>query len=98
MYEKKKRHEYYCDCFRKKVCKAIKSRIVFGVVTSHYVSRTKSIYSKAKFLEVKVELASYRIHEKLICPEHFADNIKQRLSNKMIYSKEIKVLGRLRFR
>ena len=98
MYEKKKRHEYYCDCFRKKVCKAIKSRIVFGVVTSHYVLRTKSIYSKAKFLEVKVEIASYRIHEKLICPEHFADNIKQRLSNKMIYSKEIKVLGRLRFR
>ena len=98
MYEKKKRHEYYCDCFRKKVCKAIKSRIVFGVVTSHYVSRTKSIYSKAKFLEVKVELASYRIHEKLICSEHFADNIKQRLSKKMIYSKEIKVLGRLRFR
>ena len=97
MYEKKKRYEYCCDCFRKKVCKATKSRIVFGVVTSHYVSRTKSKYAKAKFLEVKVELAGYRIHEKLICPEHFADNIKQRLSNKMIYSKEIKVLGRLWF-
>ena len=59
MYEKKKRHEYYCDYFRKKVCKAIKSRIVFGVVTSHYVSLTKSKYAKAKFLEVEVELASY---------------------------------------
>ena len=98
MCEKKKRWEYYCDCFRKKVCKAIKSRIVFGVVTSHYVSRTESKYAKAKFLEDKVELAGYRIHEKLICPEHFADDIKQQLSNKMIYSKEIKVLGRLRFR
>ena len=42
--------------------------------------------------------------QKLICPEHFTDNIerkyfrsalKRRLYNKMIYSKQIIVLGRL---
>ena len=42
-------------------------------------------------LGVKVELVGYRIHKKLICPEHFTDNIerkyfrsalKRRLSNK----------------
>ena len=47
----------------------------------------------------KIELVSYQIHKKPICPEHFTDNIerkyfrsalKQWLSNtKMIYSKEI---------
>ena len=52
-------------------------------------------------LAVKVQLAGYRIHKKLICPEHFADNtanITRRLPNKMICSKEIIVLGRPRFR
>ena len=48
-------------------------------------------------LAAKVELAGYRFHKKLICPEHLADNIKRRLSNKMIHSKEIIVLGRPRF-
>ena len=41
---------------------------------------------------VKVELAGYRTQKKLICPEHFTDNIKRLLSNKIIYSKEIIVL------
>ena len=67
----------------------MKSRIVFRVVTTHYVSRTKNKYAKAN-----------RIY---ICPEHFTGNIerkyfcfalKRRLYNKMIYSKEIIVLGR----
>ena len=58
-------------------------------MTRYYVSRTKNIYAKAN-----------GIH---ICPEHFTDNIerkyfrsalKRRLYNKMIYSKEIIVLGR----
>ena len=58
-------------------------------MTRHYVSRNKNKYAKAN-----------RIH---ICPEHFTDNIerkyfrsavKRRLYNKMIYSKEIIVLGR----
>ena len=38
---KKKRDDYYCDCSRIGY-KSIKSRIVFRVVTRHYVSRTKS--------------------------------------------------------
>ena len=63
-------------------------------------------------LAVKVELVGYRIHKKLICPEHFTDDIERKyfrsalkrlLSNRMvIYSKEIivlaGVLGRPRFR
>ena len=32
---KKKRDDYYCDCFRIGCKSIIKSRIVFGVVTSH---------------------------------------------------------------
>ena len=56
---------------------------------SKLASRTKNKYAKAN-----------RIH---ICPEHFTDNIerkyfrsalKRRLYNKLIYSKEIIVLGR----
>ena len=43
---KKKRDDYYCDCFRIGY-KSIKSRIVFRVVTRHYVSRTKNKYAKA---------------------------------------------------
>ena len=38
---KKKGGDYYCDCFRIGN-KFIKSRIVFRVVTWHYVSRTKN--------------------------------------------------------
>ena len=52
-----------CDCFRIGY-KSIKSRIVFRVVTWHYVSRTKNKYAKAN-----------RIH---ICPEHFTDNIERK--------------------
>ena len=81
-----KRDDYYnCDCSRI----GYKSRIVFRVVTRHYVSRTKNKYAKAN-----------RIY---ICPEHFTGNIerkyfrfalKRRLYNKMIYPKEIIVVGR----
>ena len=58
----------------------------------------KYVYTQNINLAVKVELAGYRIHKKLICPEHFTDNterkyfcsaLKRRLSNKVIYSKEI---------
>ena len=50
----------------------------------------------------KYAASCHQIHKKLICPEYFTDNIerkyfcsalKRRLSNKMIYSKEIIVLG-----
>ena len=40
---------------------SVKSRIVLGVVTSYYVSHTKN----------KID----GIHKKLICLEHFTDNI-----------------------
>ena len=39
--------------------------MVLGVVTSYYVSRTKN----------KID----RIHKKLICPEHFTDNIGKKI-------------------
>ena len=101
---KKKRDYSYGDCFRIGYI-SIKSRIFFRVMTSHYISHTINKYAKLN-LAVKVELAGQRIHKKLICPEHFTDNmdrkyfhsaLKQRLSNKMIYSKE-NSLGRPRFR
>ena len=59
------------------------SIIVFRVVTSHYVSHHKNKYAAS----------CHQIHKKLICPEHFTDNIerkyfcfalKRRLSDKMI--------------
>ena len=93
---KKKRYDYYRNCFRNGY-KSIKSCIVFRVVTSHYVSRNRNKYAAS----------CHQIHKKFICPEHFTDNIerkyfrsalKRRLSNKMIYSKEIIVLGRPRYR
>ena len=61
---KKKRDDYYnCDCSRIGY-KSIKSRIVFRVVTRHYVSHTKNKYAKAN-----------RIYT---CPEHFTDNIERK--------------------
>ena len=59
-----------------------------SLVSCQYLSRTKNKYAKAKF-STQIELAGYQIDKNLIRPEHFADNIKPRLSNKMIYSKEI---------
>ena len=56
-------------------------------MSCRYLSRTKNKYAKPKF-SAQIELAGYRIHKKPICPEHFTDNIKLRLSNKMICSKE----------
>ena len=55
---KKEKIRFFCDCFRNGY-KLYKSRIVLGVVTSYYVSRTKN----------KID----RIHKKLICLEHFTD-------------------------
>ena len=69
--------------------------IVFRVVTSHLVSRTKNKYA-ASCHQI------HKVHKQLICLEHFTDNIgrkyfcsalKQRLSNKLIYAKEIIVWG-----
>ena len=60
-----KRDDYYCDCFRIGYKSINWSRIVFRVVTSHYVSRTK-INTQKLNLAVKVELAGHRIHKKLI--------------------------------
>ena len=34
---KKKRYDYYWDCFKNRY-KSIKSRIVFGVVASHHIT------------------------------------------------------------
>ena len=56
------------------------------------------------FLVIKINAQKLTESQKLICPEHFTDNnyrkkyfrsaLKRRLYNKMIYSKEITVLGR----
>ena len=59
-----------------------------SLVSCHYLSRTKNKYAKAKFC-TQIELAGYQIHKNLIRPKHFTNNIKPRLSNKTIYSKEI---------
>ena len=59
-------------------------------------SSAKNKYAEGKF-SGRATIAGYRIHKKLICPEHFIDDLervclcsalKRRLSNKMIYSKE----------
>ena len=44
------------------------SQIVFRVVTNHYVSHHKNKYAAS----------CHQIHKKLICPEHFTDNIKRK--------------------
>ena len=69
--------------------------IVSWQVITYHVLKTNA---QKLNLAVRVELSGYWINKKYICPEHFTDNIKRRLSNKMIYSKEITVLGRPRFR
>ena len=84
---KKKRDDYYCDCFRIGY-KSIKSRIVFRVVTRHYVSRTKNKYAKANR---KAHLSGHFTDN--IERKYFRSALKRRLYNKMIYSKEIIVLG-----
>ena len=58
-----------------------------SLVSCRYLSRTKNKNVKAKF-STQIELAGHRIHKKLISLENFAHNLKLRLSNKMIYSKE----------
>ena len=63
-----------------------------SLVSCHYLSRTKNKCAKAKF-STQIELAGYQIHKNLIHPEYFIDNIKPRLSNKMIYLKEIIIIG-----
>ena len=67
----KKRYDYCCNCFRNryKSEKSLKCNIVFGVVTCHYISRTKNKYAKLN-RAIKVELAGYQIHKKLICPDN----------------------------
>ena len=81
---KRIRDGYYCDCFIIGY-KSIKSRIVFRVVTTHYVSRTKNKYSKAN----RIHKSSFDIERK-----YFRSALKRLLCNKMIYSNEIIVLGR----
>ena len=66
------------------VLETMKSRIVFSVfrvVPSHCVSRTKINTQKLNLAD-NVELATvagYRIHKKLICPEHLTDNIDRKI-------------------
>ena len=69
-----KRYDYYCDCFRNGY-ENINSRVVFRVVTSHYVSCAKNKWAKAKSNgQSRATKAGYRIPRKLISPEHFTDN------------------------
>ena len=62
-----------------------------SLVSCRYSSRTKNKNVQAKF-STQIELAGYRIHKKLISLENFVDNLKLRLSNKVIYSKE-RIIG-----
>ena len=66
MYKKEKIRDtfIFSDGFRNGY-KLCKSRIVLGVVTSYYVSHTKN----------KID----GIHKKLICLEHFTDNIGKKI-------------------
>ena len=76
--------------------KKTKDTIIIVIVLEKVMLISEKLHSlgcRDKSLRIKVELADYRIHKKLICPKHFTNNIKRRLSNKMMYSKGIIVLG-----
>ena len=64
----------YCDCIRN-AYKSIKSRIVFRVVTGHFVSHTKSKYAEAKF---SGQSRASWLPNPQKAPEHFTDNIERK--------------------